>query len=121
MRTHPDTGLMIADLLQLARFWLCRLMSFTTAFHIFRWCFVQFGRRCEFLESIFDMAYFLCVCHINIQSELAALNISRAQRGIVLSWTYQLWNFFSELHLYPKIFHFLRREIISISRAHKFR
>ena len=23
MRTHPDIGLMITDLLQLARFWLC--------------------------------------------------------------------------------------------------
>ncbi len=23
MRTHPDTGLAIVDLLQLARFWLC--------------------------------------------------------------------------------------------------
>ncbi len=27
MRTHPDIGLVIADLLQLARFWLCRKNS----------------------------------------------------------------------------------------------
>ena len=27
MRTHPDIGLVIADLLQLARFWLCILPS----------------------------------------------------------------------------------------------
>ena len=25
MRTHPDIGLVIADLLQLARFWLCMI------------------------------------------------------------------------------------------------
>ncbi len=27
MRTHPDIGLVIADLLQLARFWLCMVRA----------------------------------------------------------------------------------------------
>ena len=52
------------------------LTSFTIL--IFRWCFVQSGGRRQFLESIFNMANFLCIRYLDLQSQLAAFDISRA-------------------------------------------
>ena len=63
---------------------------------LIRWCSLQFGRRCQFLESVINLEDFLCICYLDIQSQLASLHIPRSQRGIVLPGTYQLRNIFSK-------------------------
>ena len=37
MRTHPDIGLVIADLLQLSRFWLCSQISVNPVQPVWNW------------------------------------------------------------------------------------
>ena len=47
MRTHPDIGLVIGDLLPLARFWLCNVL-------VYFWILMRDTRRifCCFLQDI---------------------------------------------------------------------